>query len=302
MNGKISNFEQVASIRRYTVTDGRAQGLKVLDCDNGKIRFLLNESKNLDVMQLYHEGQNVSFLSKNAFTAREIGFLKRFEGGMLYTCGLDSVGGREGFELHGGLHNTPAEIVRAECTQEGITIESVTRVTSLFGENLVLKRKIFSAIGSESFTLEDTLENAGFKEENYCLLYHVNVGYPMLDEGGRVELNAKSVTPRNDWSAKHAATWNTMESPVDDFEETCYFVEMNEGKARYENPALRKAFELEYDKEALPCFIEWKSMVSGDYALGLEPATTFLDDKFAYSRIGKGETRKFRLTFRVEKL
>ena len=107
MDGRISNFQQVASIRRYTLTEGRGKGLDVLDCDNGKIRFLLNVSKACDIMQLYHEGQNMSFVSKNGFTKREIPFLRRFEGGMLYTCGLDSVGGREGYELHGTLHNIP---------------------------------------------------------------------------------------------------------------------------------------------------------------------------------------------------
>ena len=74
MNKKINNFAQIASVRRYTITDGRAKGLEVIDCDNGKIRFLLNVTKALDVMQLYHEGTNISFLSKNAYTARESNF------------------------------------------------------------------------------------------------------------------------------------------------------------------------------------------------------------------------------------
>ena len=136
MDGRISNFMQAASIRRYEMTEGKERGLRVLDCDNGKLRFLLNESKALDVMQLYHEGQNVSFLSKNAFTSREIPFLGRFEGGMMYTCGLDSVGGREGFELHGSLHNTPARVILAECGEQGICIEAEIEDTALFGKNL----------------------------------------------------------------------------------------------------------------------------------------------------------------------
>ena len=133
MDGRISNYAQVASLRRYTMTEGRAKGIEVLDCDNGKIRFLLNLTKALDMMQLYHEGQNVTFLSKNAFDGREIDFLRRFEGGMLYTCGLDSVGGREGFELHGTLHNIPSELVRAECGEDGIIVEAIVRDTALFG-------------------------------------------------------------------------------------------------------------------------------------------------------------------------
>ena len=63
MNGKINNLAQVASLRRYTITDGRAKGLDIIDCDNGKLRFLLNVTKALDIMQLYHEGTNISFLS-----------------------------------------------------------------------------------------------------------------------------------------------------------------------------------------------------------------------------------------------
>lgn len=143
MDGRISNFEQVASLRRYTLTEGREKGLEILDCDNGNIRFLLNLNKACDIMQLYHEGQNMSFVSKNGFTQRKSHFLNRFEGGMLYTCGLDSVGGREGYELHGTVHNIPARIVRAVCDENGIVVEAVIRDTALFGKNLVLKRKIF---------------------------------------------------------------------------------------------------------------------------------------------------------------
>ncbi|MDE6274152.1 MAG: hypothetical protein K2L87_03785, partial [Clostridiales bacterium] len=84
-DGKISNFMQIAAVKRYTLTDGAMSGLKVIEADNGVLRVLLNESKALDLMQLFDHGENISFLSKNAFTARETAFEKRFEGGMLYT-------------------------------------------------------------------------------------------------------------------------------------------------------------------------------------------------------------------------
>ena len=174
MDGRISNFEQVASIRRYEISDGVGKGLDVIDCDNGKVRFLLNVSKACDIMQLYHEGQNVSFVSKNGFTKRELNFVRRFEGGMLYSCGLDSVGDREGHELHGNLHSTPATVVRAECNEKGIVVEAHIRDTALFGQNLLLKRTVISSVGSNSVKIEDCLINEGFKSENYCLLYHIN--------------------------------------------------------------------------------------------------------------------------------
>ena len=293
MDGRISNFQQVASIRRYTLSEGREKGLDVLDCDNGKIRFLLNVSKASDIMQLYHEGQNMSFVSKNGFTKREIPFLRRFEGGMLYTCGLDSVGGRDGFELHGTLHNIPAEIIRAECNENGITVEAIIRDTALFGKNLVLKRKIFTAIGGDSVTLEDTLVNEGYKTEEYCLLYHINVGYPMLDDGVKVIADVESYTPRTAWAKQNEATMYEMNASTPNQEETCYFLNLKKSEITLVNGKIGKEFTVSYSGDTLPCFVEWKSMASGDYALGLEPSTTELDDRFAYKTIEVGEEIKF---------
>lgn len=302
MDGRISNFMQAASIRRYEMTEGKERGLRVLDCDNGKLRFLLNESKALDVMQLYHEGQNVSFLSKNAFTSREIPFLGRFEGGMVYTCGLDGVGGREGFELHGTLHNTPARVILAECGEQGIRIEAEIEDTALFGKNLLLRRRVFSAIGSETLEISDTLENRGTREEEYCLLYHVNVGYPMLDKGAKLTDDAAEVLPRTPWAADHIASRTQMTAPVENQEEMCYFLKLKTPRVSLKNAALGKAFTLEWSKDTLPHFVEWKSMASGDYALGLEPCTTQLDGSFAYSRLEQGGKREMKLSITVTKL
>ena len=302
MDGRISNLMQLASIRRYEMTEGTERGLRVLDCDNGKLRFLLNESKALDVMQMYHKGENVSFVSKNAFTAREIAFENRFEGGMLYTCGLDSVGAREGFELHGSHHNTPARVTRAEVNEEGILIEAEIRETALFGKNLVFRRRVFSRIGSDELEISDTLENCGTREEEYCLLYHVNVGYPMLDEGAELLDDAGEIIPRSPWAAEHIGSRRAIGAAVANQEEMCYFLRLKTPSVSLRNPKINKMFTLKWSQETLPCFVEWKSMAAGDYALGLEPCTTELDDGFAYRRIAAGETICFSLQMRVKTL
>lgn len=299
-NGKISNFCQVGGVKQYVMENGAAQGLRVIECDNGKLRFLLNVSKALDIMQVFYEGKNISFVSKNGFMARELPFGKRFEGGMLYTCGLDGIGAVDGVELHGNLHCTPATVTRAECTDEGIVIESYTTHTALFGNVLTLKRKIFSRFNSDKIELEDTLFNEGTKTAPYCLLYHVNLGYPLLDDGGRVEVNAENVSARSDWAIQNLSDWSQISAPVDNAEEMCYFIDNKDGKATYVNEKQGKRFVLEYSKETLPNFVLWKSMVSGDYALGLEPCTSLLDDGFSYREIGVGERKTFRLSLSLE--
>ena len=301
MDGRISNFGQVASLRRYTLSEGKENDIEVIDCDNGKIRFLLNVSKACDMMQLYHEGQNMSFISKNGFTKRETPFLNRFEGGMLYTCGLDSVGGRDGYELHGTLHNIPARITRAECDENGIVIEATIQDTALFGKNLVLKRRIFSAIGADSVTLEDTLVNEGYKDEEYCLLYHINVGYPMLDVGAKVIANVQKCEARTAKAEQNKATAYEIGESIPGQEETCYFLTLKTPKISLVNEKIGKEFTVSYSGNTLPHFVEWKSMASGDYALGLEPCTTELDDRFSYKIIKPNESIVFETSITVRK-
>ena len=274
MDGKISNFEQIANVRRYTLKGGRSDGLNVIDCDNGKIRFLLNESKALDMMQLYHEGQNISFLSKNAFTTDKTHFINRFEGGMIYTCGLDNLGRKEGFEMHGTLHNLKAEVIRAECNENGITVEAIIRDTQLFGKNLVLKRKVFSAILSTEVVVSDTLINEGYTEQNYCLLYHINAGYPMLDEGCEIKAEIKDFIPADEKAEQNESLMFNIENSQPEKAENCYYLNLGKPEISLINPKIKKKFTVEYSKQTLPYFLEWKSMASGDYALGLEPCTT----------------------------
>jgi len=301
MDGKISNLSQVASIRRYTFTDGKEKGLEVIDCDNGKIRFLLNVTKALDVMQLYHEGQNMSFISKNGFTAREIPFGNRFEGGMVYTCGLDSLGRRNGFELHGTHHNNPAVVTVAECDESGIRIEADIDSTELFGKSLTLHRKVTAEIGSDTVTIEDTLINKGYATEDYCILYHINIGYPMLDEGAKIKADITDYYTRTAWAKEKASEMFDVTPPVPCEDETCYFLNMKKPEISLVNPKLGKTFTVRYSKDTLPSFIEWHSMASGDYALGFEPASTTLDDRFTYAKVGVGEKISFKIQLSVTK-
>lgn len=299
MDGRISNFAQIASIRRYELTEGKERGLRVIDCDNGRLRFLLNESKALDMMQLFDRGVNVSFISKNGFTSREIPFSKRFEGGMLYTVGLDSAGAREGFPLHGTFHNIPAKVIEAVCDENGIRIVAEIEDTELFGKHLAVRRTVESKAGSENVTVTDVLENRGTRAEDYCLLYHVNVGYPMLDEGAYLVDDAAEVVPRTNWAAEHIENRKKMTAPVPNQEEMCYFLKLKTPQVTLCNPRLGRKFMLAWSGETLPHFVEWKSMASGDYALGLEPSTTELDGRFAYRSLKRGEKRQFFLRMSI---
>ena len=297
-----NNKLQKAYIRRYTLTDGKENGIKVVELDNGSLRVLLNESKGLDVMQLFHNGVNISFVSKNGFTARDIDFMNRFEGGMLYTCGFDSIGDRKGFTVHGSYHTYPASVISINESETELEVVAQVEITSLFGENLLFRRKVVLPIDSEKLIVDDELINRGTKDENYCILYHVNLGYPMLDEGVKIVADLESVVPRTLYAEKKMANYNVFEAPIDNEEETCYFLKTKNDSIAVENQKLGKRFTLKYSKDTLPCVVQWNSPASQDYALGIEPATCFLDDKFEYKTIKPNQKICFSLEMNLENI
>lgn len=90
--------------------------------------------------------------------------------------------------------------------------------------------------------------------------------------------------------------------PMDNEEERCYFLRLSEPACTVTNEKLRKTFSLKYSRDTLPCCIQWYSNASHDYALGIEPATSFLDDWFAYRQLNPGESVTFSLELSVRDL
>ena len=124
----------------------------------------------------------------------------------------------------------------------------------------------------------------------------------MLDEGAKLSAELLSSEPRTPWAKENADTMLEMSAPSPRMEECCYFWHLRTPRVTLYNPKNKKRFSLTYSGDTLPEFVEWKSMASGDYALGLEPSTTKLDDGFIYRTIESGESIRFyvKLTVRGE--
>ena len=90
-----------------------------------------------------------------------------------------------------------------------------------------------------------------------------------------------------------------MELSVPNQEECCYFLKLNTSEVSLVNEKLGKKLTVSYSGDTLPHFVEWKSMASGDYALGLEPCTTELDDRFTYRTIKPAEKIVFAVNIAV---
>jgi len=299
---KIGHPSQLCSAVRSQVTEGRAAGTRLVHVTNGCLSFVLDETHALDVAQLWHEGVNVSFVSKNGLFSGDGDFCQRFPAGMIYTCGLDAIGVVEGHPVHGRFHSLPAEICELKADASGVRIVAEIRDTALFGPNLAVRRTIETVAGSGELKLTDEIVNEAFVPAEYAMLYHVNVGYPFADVGARIEADIAETEPRTPWAAENRVTMLEVEPPADGMEECCYFHAMRRPEVSLANPQLGRRLTLAWSGETLPKFVEWKSRASGDFAIGLEPATCWLDGHFAHTMLAPGACVVNHLSLRFQKI
>lgn len=299
-NRKIGNAAQLCSVIRSQITDGRANGERIITVSNGKLNLILSESHALDILRLWHGGTNIGFVSKaGLFAPTTEDFSHNFPAGMLYTCGLDAIGGVDGHYPHGRLHRTPAEIAEIRADEKGVKIVAVVKDAALFGPNLVLTRTFETDAESDEVRLTDVLENRAFRDEPYCMLYHVNAGYPLVDEGARIEGRLVKSLPRTPWAEKHMGKMLEVEAPSDNWEENCYFHQTADGALALVNRRLGKRLTV---KSSFRKFVEWKSRASGDYVIGLEPCSSWLDGHLRMSVLKSGAKAVSRLSIKVEDL
>lgn len=288
---RVGNMEQIAYARRSVISEGKADGIRIIDINNGGgLSCTLLESRCLDIARMEFKGINIGFLAKPGLISplycssiqRE--FLHYFQGGMLYTCGLDNVGpAYDDAPIHGRLGMTPAERVSSDIdwNKGEINISGRVKQATMFGRNIVFKRNIRIPLFGRELYIDDHLENQGFNDEDIMLLYHLNIGWPVLSENAILEItNGGKVEPRNMETVDDVGSWNKFEIPSDACPEQVFYhapVCSDDGTAHAMNKEISLGVDISFDPSSLPHLVEWKSMASGDYALGIEPATCLVE-------------------------
>ena len=266
---------------------------------NGALEVLFNKDNALDITWVKYKGINVSFLSKNGLNDGARDFVGNFEGGFLYTCGMDNVSSCvDGKPVHGSLHYKKCDLAYAYEKDGIIYVCGEVKESALFGKNLVMKRCF--TVTENSISIADTLENQGFLETDYVLLYHVNYGYPFLDECLKMEVPAIASDPLTEVAKQNKADMFRITAPVDGGDEHVYYHTLAKGQVKLVNPDKEIAVEMCYDVEDFPVTLEWKSMISGDYALGIEPSLTRFD-VFQMRKLQPSEQKTYRITINFSK-
>lgn len=319
MNPYIGHETQISGVEEHRLVGGKGDGMRLYEVCNGKgLEMTLSPDRNGDITRLRYKGINMSYLSPCGYVAPayydKIGsnWLQSFTAGFLTTCGLQAVGSPcvdEGEELplHGSIANQPCAHSYWREDENAIYIHSVTRDEVIFGRKLTLTRVIEISKKENTFSIQDTIENTGNRREPVEILYHMNMGYPLLDEDSIVTIPSMEVSPRDAHAQEDIFNWMIMEKPQMDYQERCYYHKFQgkEGKASIYQPKLQVGLEMSFDAEALDGFVEWKMMGVRDYVLGLECGNCYPDGRDVMRQTGMlkfldpGENVQYRVDIKL---
>ncbi|MFA6293155.1 MAG: aldose 1-epimerase family protein [Victivallales bacterium] len=322
---RLGSMSQVAYVRESVLSDGKGRGMRIADIHTGSgLSFTVVPERGMDIMHASFKGIPLAIMGANGYCHPSyhnpigLGWLKNWGGGLMTGCGLINAGAPDqslNLPLHGFLSNTPAE--KISCIQEwaggkyALSISGEMREAKFFGENLLLKRTISTSLGSNSIEITDLVKNEGFRPTPLMLLYHINLGFPLLSENSVIKTKKHNVVPRDEIAAKGINEWDKFTGPLKNFREQCFYHDIpvdRDGfaKCTLSNEKLGLGFEVAYRKKELPFLTEWKMTGEGEYVVGLEPANCHVEgqtaekDKFKTLKILKpDESVEFKIRMTV---
>ena len=336
---RVGNLAQIGGVRLSTLEDGPGRGVRVLDFDTGGgLRFTVNVDRAMDIGALSHNGRSVGWQSAAgtrhpAYNDQQEdggrGWNRSFSG-FLATCGLDHILGAEEVTAetygapgnppvrhgqHGRIANTPARLSGYGERWEGETCvlwaEGTATQAALFGEVLHLTRRIEADLGGTDLRIVDRVTNGGFALTPHMLLYHVNLGFPLLDEGSRYVAPIREVifaTHAADGLEAQGVGYRRCPAPVAGFAEQVWQHDMAADGAGVvpvlvANDRLGMGLLMETRAADLPCAYQWQCFRAGQYVMGIEAATHHVKGNgFARARgemiwLEPGESREYALRF-----
>ncbi|MGC8666866.1 MAG: aldose 1-epimerase family protein [Chthonomonadales bacterium] len=324
----VGDISQIARVKPYRLVEGHEDGVAAMDvATGGGLTFTVLTSRGMDISAASYNGRSLAWRSATTdqhpafFEPEGRGWLRTFYGGLVLTCGLTWMGAAcedEGrpLGLHGRISHIPATNVHWEGSWEGddyvLTVSGRMREAIVFGENVELHRTIRARLGETRFFLHDRVRNMGYQRTPHMMLYHINIGFPIVDDHSRLIAPSITITPRDEDAVEGKEQYAQMQPPTPGFREKVYFHDLlpdAEGMVTTAivNPACDGGLGVfvTYPKHELPFFTEWKMMDQGTYVVGMEPGNALVLGRAAERAAGRlqflepGEEREYHLEIGV---
>ncbi|MBR5479299.1 MAG: DUF4432 family protein [Clostridia bacterium] len=311
----VGNTYQIGGTRHYRLDDGPAHDTKCIDVRTGSgFEYTVVVDRGLDISLASYKGLNLVHLTAGMETNPAAvdpwgaDWLRAFSAGLLTTCGPNHLGNAcvdEGEHLgqHGRWSSLAGRQVADLTDFEEGKIEITGKLYEMitFGHKLAIKRSIKSEFGKSYVVIEDEIRNEGSRPAPLTMLYHINFGYPFLDEKATVHIPSKECVGADDYTTERLCEVGTVKSPSgENFEKN--FTHTFDGKevcAYVKNGDL--AVYIKFDSKDLPYMTQWVLEDIKDHVVAIEPANVpcesrnILREKGMLPEIKAGEVRKFRV-------
>jgi len=305
--GHVGDISQLGGVRLVTLAEGAERGVRAAELRTAAgLRFTVYLDRGMDIGPAEYRGVPLAWTSPTGpaapsfYEPQGIGWLRSFHGGLLTTCGLTQVGppGEEDGEhlgLHGRISNIPARQVGQGDAWEGdiyiFWVEGRMREVSVFGHNLELRRRISARLDEPRLVIQDQVANMGDVTAPHMILYHINLGFPLLQAESRLIAPSEEVIPRDEAATAGITEHTRFQAPAPGYAEQVFYHRMRaeaDGfvKVVVVNDALRLGLQLRYRQEELPEFTQWKQMGWGTYTLGIEPGNCRSEGRLAARQRG----------------
>jgi hypothetical protein len=284
------------SFRKRTLRGGLRDGVDVVEVDNGALRFSVLPTRGLGLWRGSYRGLPLEWRPPvpgpvhpkfvHADRRGGLGWLDGFDE-LLCRCGLEWNGPpgtdrTSALTLHGRLANLPANRVEVRAGERTLAVAGWVDEASLFGPRLRLTAAFETEPGSPTLTVRDEVENLGGQPAEVQMLYHCNLGPPLLGEGSRVRLALKELSPLTPRAAEGADGWDRFAAPAAGYTEQVYVADplpdaQGRTLALLHDAAAGRGLLLRWAVKELPCFTLWKNTAAeaDGYVTGLEPGTNY---------------------------
>jgi hypothetical protein len=296
------------SVRKRTLRGGLRDGVDVVEVHNGALSFTVLPTRGMGLWRGEFRGNFLGWRAPvrgpvhpkfvNLADAGGLGWLAGFDE-WLVRCGLasngppgeDVVAHKDGrttrtpLTLHGRIANRPAHFVEVRVGLDPpyeISVAGAVEESGLFLPHLLLTTTVTTVPGSNRVVVHDVVENRAAQAAEMQMLYHVNVGPPLLGPGTRVVAPIKEMAPLTKRAAEGIDTYETYAGPTAGFAEQVYGYDLladahGRTLALLANAAADRGLAVRFGRRELPCFIVWKNTgaVEDGYVTGLEPSTNY---------------------------
>ncbi|MFV0633067.1 DUF4432 family protein [Demequina sp.] len=280
--GYVSRADAIAEVR-YVASDPFASSSRAIHVRTlGGLSVEILPERGLDLGSVWWCGYPIAWRSAlgprgASSDPASSGWIGRFEGGMLATCGVDNIGpARDGLGLHGSHHLTSAfDVAVTRDRDHAVTITGTVDSSSVFGRCVEVRRRIRLDADVPRVTVRDMIINLGTTPAPTPVLYHLNFGAPFLMPATAIEVDAEQTLARD--ALTGGADWMSYPEPTDEVRE---YVWEHSGivpdaaggsSVAIRSSSLPATAVVSWRAEELPRCVQWVYPARRGWALGIEP-------------------------------